>query len=97
MQEKRYEVGDGRSLTVREIANEIGAPYETVRTRVARGYRGSRLLERYKCWNLGYSENDLDVVTEYAMKHIVSWTSQKFQIPHGAINCLLRGERWRVK
>lgn len=96
MREKLYDVGDGRKLTIHDIAYETGAPYETVRTRVARGYRGSRLFQRFKRWHLGLSESDLRCVADYARQRSAKAAAMKFNVPTGAINCLLRGETWRV-
>lgn len=97
MRAKKYDVGDGRRLTIREICDETGAPLHTVRVRVRRGVRGKRLLDRYKCWYLGLRDSDLDIVADFARRHTVKWTYEKFGVPVGAIRCLLRGETWRVK
>lgn len=40
----RYDVGDGRMLTMREIALEVGVSKQTIRGRIKSGWRGAKLL-----------------------------------------------------
>lgn len=44
----RYDVGDGRRLTLDEIALEAKISYETVRYRIQHGVKGAALLRRRK-------------------------------------------------
>lgn len=41
---KKHDVGDGRKLTTRQIANEIGGTPHNVRARLAKGWTGAQLL-----------------------------------------------------
>lgn len=41
---KRYDVGDGEMLTVREIATILGTSVGTVRSRITKGWTGESLL-----------------------------------------------------
>lgn len=41
---KKYDVGDGEMLTVREIANVLGTTYGVVRSRITKGWTGEALL-----------------------------------------------------
>lgn len=107
---KKYDVGDGRKLTAREIATEIGLSETSVRGRIRRGSRGSDLLrppkkilngpplfDRYKTWTLDLSESDWEVVLDYARETTPVRASRKLHVPVGAIKAMLRGDTWRVK
>ena len=41
---KKYDVGYGEMLTVREIANVLGTSYGVVRARITKGWTGEQLL-----------------------------------------------------
>lgn len=107
---KKYDVGDGRELTAREIAEEVGLSASSVRGRVRRGSQGSDLLRppkmpingppkynRYETWTLNLSQSDWKIVLDYARETTPVKASRKLQVPVGAIKAMLRGETWRVK
>ena len=103
---KKYNVPDGRMMTVREIAAESGLSEQTIRTRLRRGHdvfasanelrKTARKGPRNKTWTVHMSQSDWSVVLEYAREKSAKSASCKFGVPQGAISAVLRGEAWRV-
>lgn len=104
---KLIDVGNGRQMTIGQVAQTLGCSRHAVIYRIKAGARGAALLAparkrqggrpKHYVWQTGLSVKEWQVVLDYARQHNVRRAGNKFNLPVGAISALLRGEDWRVE